>query len=175
MKRYHPILVTLHWILAILIIVALIMGSQVLATTPNSAPEKMTSLQGHMSIGVIILVLMLVRLVIRFMTKKPPHADIGNDLLNKGGIIAHYALYAGVFTMCVSGLALANAAGLPDIVFFGSGEPLPEDFSAFAPRAVHGMVSTVLSLVIAAHIIAALYHQFVRKDSLLSRMGYGKK
>ena len=175
MKRYHPILVTLHWLLAALTIGGLVMGGQVLAKTPNADPAKMLSLQMHMSIGMVILVLMVLRLVVRFVTKKPPHADIGNAVLNKGAIAAHYALYAAVIAMGASGVAIANAAGLPDIVFFGSGDPLPIDFGDIAPRAAHGVLSIVLMLVIAGHVLAALYHQYVRKDSLFSRMWYGDR
>ncbi len=173
MKRYHPALVVLHWLLAAMIIGALVMGGQVLAKTANSDPAKMTSLMMHMSIGIVILVLMVVRLVMRFMTKKPPAADIGNELLNKAAGAAYYALYALVIAMGVSGLATANAAGLPAIVFFGSGDPLPLNFDDIAPRAAHGALSIVLMLVIASHILAALYHQFIRKDGLFGRMWFG--
>ena len=175
MKRYHPILVTLHWLVAALVVGALVMGGQVLAKMPNTDPDKLFSLQMHMSIGIVIFVLMILRLVVRFRTKKPPHADIGNDLLNKGGTLAHYLLYGVVIAMGASGLAIANAAGLPAIVFGGSGEPLPADFNDIAPRAAHGILSLVLKLVIVAHVLAALYHQYVRKDSLFSRMWYGDR
>lgn len=173
MKRYHPALVVLHWLLAALIIGGLIMGGQVLAKTPNADPAKMLSLTMHMSVGITILVLMTARLVIRFITIKPPHADIGNALLNKGAIAAHYVLYALVIGMGASGLAIASAAGLFDIVYGGSGAALPVDFSHIAPRAVHGLLSVVLILVIASHVLAALYHQYVRKDGLFSRMWFG--
>ena len=175
MERYHPILVTLHWLLATMIIGGLVMGGQVLAKTPNSDPEKMLSLKMHMGVGIAILMLMVIRLIIRFVTKKPPHADIGNDLLNKGAIAAHYALYAVVIAMGASGLAIANAAGLPAIVFGGSGDPLPVDFNDIGARAAHGVLSIVLILVIASHVLAALYHQYIRKDSLFSRMWFGNR
>jgi len=175
MKRYHPVLVTLHWLLAAMIAGALVMGGQVLARTPNADPAKLLGLKMHMAIGIIILVLMLLRLAIHFKTKKPPQADIGNALLNTGGSIAHYMLYALVIAMSLSGLAIANAAGLPAIVFGGSGEALPADFNDIAPRAAHGLLALVLKLVILGHVLAALYHQFVRKDSLLSRMWYGDR
>ncbi len=175
MKRYHPILVTLHWLLAVLVIGGLVMGGQVLAQTPNTDPAKLFSLKMHMSIGIVILVLMVVRLVIRFATQKPPQADIGNELLNKGAHMAHYLLYAVVIAMSASGLAIANAAGLPAIVFGGSGEALPADFNDIAPRAAHGILSLVLKLLIVGHVLAALYHQFLRKDSLFSRVWYGER
>jgi len=39
---------------------------------------------------------------------------------------------------------------------------------------VHGIVAKLLMLAIALHVGAALFHQLVRKDRLLSRMGFGK-
>ena len=47
-SRYHPLLVTLHWVLAILIIAALIIGSFWLAAMPNSDPQKIVVLRVHM-------------------------------------------------------------------------------------------------------------------------------
>lgn len=175
MRRYHPALVALHWLLALMIIGGLIMGGNVLAETPNSDPFKLTSLRMHMIMGSAILVLMIGRLVVRLKTDKPPAADIGNDLLNKGAALTHWGFYLLVIAMCASGLAIANMAGLPAIVFGGSGDPLPADFSAFPPRAAHGMLATLLGLLILAHVVAGLYHQFVRKDGLLGRMWFGDR
>ncbi len=175
MTRYHPFLVVLHWLLAAMIIGGLIMGGNVLAATPNDDPFKLTSLMMHMGMGIAILALMLIRLVTRFATAKPPKADAGNAALNFGATAAHWGLYLLVFAMCASGLALANMAGLPAIVFGGSGDPLPADFSEFPPRAAHGIIATLLGLLILAHIAGFLYHQFVRKDGLMGRMWFGNR
>ena len=94
MKRYHPFLVALHWMLAALVVGGLIMGGQVLAKLPNDTPDKLFSLRMHMSVGMAIGVLMLVRLVTRLRTQHPAPADTGNTLLNLGGRVAHWALYA---------------------------------------------------------------------------------
>lgn len=175
MKRYHPFLVALHWLLAFMIIGGLIMGGNVLSETPNNDPEKLFYLRIHMLMGIIILVLMITRLIVRTKSQKPPHADIGNTLLNKLGIYAHYGLYLLVFLMCASGIGISIMAGLPDIVFGGSGAPLPGSFDDLAPRAAHGILATVLAIVIASHVLAALYHQYVRKDGLFSRMWFGQR
>lgn len=172
--RYHPLLVALHWLLAVMIIVALVMGSQVLAALPNDSPDKMFSLRAHMSIGMIIGVLMLGRLIIRHSTARPPKADSGNALLNRGAGLAHLALYLLVFAMVGSGIGISVLAGLPDIVFFGSGAPLPDHFHG-APRAAHGVLSKLLGLLILAHIIGWAVHQFVLKDGLIRRMWFGKR
>lgn len=174
-KRYHPLLVTLHWLLALMVIIGLIMGGAVLSATPNTEPEKLFYLRMHMGAGMTILVLMLVRLLVRIFTYKPPHADIGNELVNKLGVMAHYILYVLVFLVAGSGIAIAIQAGLPDIVFGGSGTPLPETFDNFQPRAAHGVLTMLLKLTILGHVAAFMVHQFIRKDGLFSRMWFAKR
>ena len=174
MKRYHPALASLHWLLAVLIIVALLMGSNILSQIPNDNPEKLFALKIHMISGFIILVLMIVRLIVRKATDKPAPVDTGNVAQNKAGVIAHYLLYIFVFGMIGSGIATALIAGLPDIVFNNSGVALPTDFNDILPRVFHGVIAKLLFLMIFLHVLASLYHQFVRKDSLLSRMWFGK-
>lgn len=175
MKRYQPILVMLHWSLAALLIGALVMGGQVLAKTPNSDPEKMLSLQMHMSAGLLILGLMILRLLVRVMTKKPARADVGSAMLNKAAIGTHHLMYLLVIVTGISGVGIAIAAGLPAIVFGGSGAPLPADFNDLAARMVHGVTTKLLALLIVLHVLAAIYHQFIRKDALFSRMWFGKR
>ncbi|MEW8140281.1 MAG: cytochrome b/b6 domain-containing protein [Candidatus Thiodiazotropha endolucinida] len=175
MRRYHPALVLLHWLLAIMIVVGLIMGTNVLSATPNDAPEKLFYLKMHMSMGIIIFILMTTRLVIRFLTAKPPAADIGNSLINKLGIATHYLFYLVVILMGASGFATANMAGLPDIIFGDSGASLVSTFDDFPPRIAHGVLSSVLLMLIIGHVLAFLYHQYVRKDNLFSRMWFGRR
>ncbi len=174
-SRYHPALVALHWLLAVLLIVALAMGTFWLTAIPNSSPEKLFALRGHMIVGMLILVLMLIRLVVRLVTARPVAAVTGNPLLDKLAVAAHYAFYVLVIVMAGSGLATSIQAGLPDIVFGGSGAPLPESFKVFAPRLAHGVIAKLLMALIALHVAAALYHQLVRKDGLFSRMWFGRR
>jgi cytochrome b561 len=174
MTRYHPALVALHWVLAILILIGLFGGTFVLDPLPEDHPFKIEGLQGHMTVGIAILVLMLVRLFVRVRTTHPPEADIGNPLMNRLARYAHWAMYALIFAMLGSGIAMSVLGGLPPIVFGGSGEHLP-NLDDLPPRAAHGFFATVLMLLIVGHIAAALYHQFVRKDGLLRRMWFGAR
>lgn len=173
--RYHPALVVLHWLMALLIIVALVMGGFMLSETPNTDPSKLYGLRMHMIFGSLILVLVLIRLVVRLRTDKPPHADIGNPLLNKAANWAHWAFYALIILVAGSGIGISIMAGLPQIVFFGSGDSLPPDFWAYPPRYAHEILTKLLGLLIVGHVAAALYHQIVRKDGLLKRMTLGKR
>lgn len=173
-RRYHTALVTLHWLLAAGLIFALGLGTFALDPLPNSSPDKIGALKGHMIVGVTILLLMLARLVVRLKTAHPVAASTGNALLDKLAPLAHWALYLLVFIMAASGISTALLAGLPEIVFGGVGT-LPADFKGLLPRAAHGIVAKLLMLTIALHVMAALYHQFVRRDGLLARMGYGSR
>ncbi len=175
MKRYHSLLVVLHWLLAVMIIGGLIMGGKVLSATPNSVPEKLFYLKMHMTMGSLILALMVFRLLVRVLTAKPSAADIGNAAINKLGVAAHYMLYLLVFLVAGSGLAIAGMTGLWDIVFSQSGAPLPVDFSEYPPRTAHGILTKLLFLLILGHVLAFMYHQFVRKDGLFSRMWFHKR
>lgn len=67
MNRYHPLLIVFHWLLAFMVIMGLIMGNSVLSETANSDPQKLFYLKMHMSAGLLILVLMIIRLFIRIL------------------------------------------------------------------------------------------------------------
>lgn len=170
--RYHPTIVLLHWVLAFLLIVALTMGTFALKTLPNSAPDKITALQGHMVAGGIILLLTLVRMGVRLMTVQPLSVSTGNAMLDRLAPLTHWALYGLVLLMAGSGIAMSVMSGLPQIVFGGVGS-LPANFDPLLPRTVHGVVAKLLILAIGLHIVAALYHQFFRRDRLLRRMWFG--
>ena len=115
--RYHPALVTLHWLLAVLILVALSMGTLVLKEIPNSSPEKLWALKGHMVAGALILLLTLLRLAVRLKTAHPAPAATGHALLDRLAPLMHGGLYALVLVMAGSGIAMSVLAGLPETVF----------------------------------------------------------
>lgn len=173
--RYHPALVALHWLLAAGLLFALGMGTLSLKELPNTSPDKLFALRGHMAFGVALLLLTLVRLGVRLATRRPPPAATGSALLDRLARLVHGALYVVVILMAASGIALAVQAGLPGIVFGGSGAPLPESFAAFAPRRAHGLLARLLLALIAIHVLAALWHHFVRRDGLLGRMAFGRR
>jgi cytochrome b561 len=172
--RYHPALVALHWIVALLIFFMLAAGKLILLMMPNTA-EKILPLTGHVVIGIAILVLLVIRFVVRVRTAHPAPADAGHPLLNRIGALTHYLLYLAAFGMILSGMGMAQMSNLSQILFGGLGLPLPEDFWVYPPRIGHGITATVLILLIVLHVGAAFYHQFIRKDNLLARMWFGKR
>ncbi len=174
-SRYHPALVTLHWLLAAVIVLVLVMGTLSLDKLPNSSPDKIGALRGHMIVGLAIGGLMLVRLVTRLRSAAPAATTTGHAGLDMLGRVAHIGLYLAVFVMAASGAATAFQADLPQIVFFGSGQALPENFRHLLPRNVHGLMAKLLMALFALHVLGALFHQFRLKDRLMSRMWFGPR
>ena len=175
MTRYHPALVALHWIMAIMIIVALIFGRFALAPLDNADPQKLEGLTAHMTIGVTVGLLLILRLVVRVKSEKPPHAQTGNALLDMVGVATHWLLYTLVAGMVLSGLGTAIVNGLFPIVFGGSGDAIPANMIETAPRLAHGTISMLLMALVALHIAAAIYHLFILRDSLFRRMWFGNR
>ena len=173
-SRYHPLLVVLHWLLALLVPVALVLGIWVMAPIPNDSPMKAEALRGHMAGGILILTLMVLRLLVRISTGRPASAPTGSTLLDRLAWVSHRALYAAVISMAAVGLLLAIESGILGILV---GEPaqIPADFWVYNARFAHYLISRFLLLLIALHIAGALYHILLRKDGLLRRMWFGKR
>lgn len=171
-KRYHPLQVTLHWLVVLLVIAAFVMGKS-MSGLPNDA-NKLIPLALHMSVGLLTLAVIIVRFAARLKLPKPEHASAGNALFDWVGKLVHYALYLLVLLTAVSGMSLSIQAGLVPIVFGGSGAALPVDFFDFTERMLHGFIVPALLLLVLLHVGAAFYHQFMLKDNLLARMWYGK-
>src|SRR5262249_48788975 len=106
-SRYHPVLVALHWLLALFIIAALALGALVMAKLPNSDPMRLEALRTHMAGGVLTLALRLVRLFVRTRTAHPPMAPTGNSLLDKVAWASHRLFYGLVIAMAASGMTMA--------------------------------------------------------------------
>jgi cytochrome b561 len=167
--QYHPILVVTHWVVAALVFLMLVVGLFYMKYLPNTN-AKIPILAVHMVIGIALILLSIVRLVVRFSTKLPAQAKSGNGFLDMVANVTHMLLYMGVLAMGLSGMGAASQAGLMDIVFGRSGNPLPPNLYIFPARIGHGYVALGLLALIGLHLAGAAYHQFVRKDHLLARM-----
>src|SRR5215470_9757113 len=170
--RYHPILVVLHWGLAVFILAALALGAFKMAPMPNTDPMKSEALRAHMTGGLVILVLMLLRLIARRATLHPPAASAGASALDRLARMSHGSLYLLVITMALSGLAMALQTGILSLIV-GAHPGIPPDFWVFPVRSVHYLISRLLVGLITLHLAGALFHTFIRRDGLLRRMALG--
>jgi cytochrome b561 len=173
--RYHWALVVLHWLLGFMIVLGLVMGTFSLETIPNSKPEKLDGLRGHMINGLAVGVLMVLRLVVRSLTRRPAPLTTGLAWTDKLGQKVHLAIYVVVILMVASGLALAVQTGLPSILFGASAQPLPNTFDGLWVRAAHAVLAKLLMALVVLHVGAALWHHYVLRDGLLRRMTLSRR
>ena len=170
--RYHPALVGLHWLIALMILGLLYLGFCVLSDMPSTDPGKLGILKLHMMGGMLVFLLMVARVVVRLRSARPPPAETGSPLLDRLASFGHLGLYVVVFLMIASGWFtgfLISGAYVP------GGPPLPRDFTVLPSFQAHAILATLLSLLIVGHVAAALWHQFGRKDGLFGRMAFGRR
>lgn len=175
MSRYHPLLVILHWLSALLIFAAFLLGMFALAHQPNTQ-EKIIPLGVHITLGALTLLLTVIRFIVRRVTLKPLRR-VKNPLAKKKPLIVtmagpvQYLLYLFTFLMSLTGIGLTLQAG----VLTGSGIRLPDDFYAFSLRAVHGVLSTILFVLIVLHLLTWVYFQFIKGENALAWMWFKRK
>src|SRR5262249_6555463 len=69
--RYGTVAVTLHWLIALIIIGMLILGTY-MADLPRDDPSRFDLIQLHKSIGITVIVLSVARLLWRLVNRVPP-------------------------------------------------------------------------------------------------------
>ena len=168
--QYGRVAVIIHWASALAVILAFAAGFVVANVAPPA--QQGPILIAHITLGLIVFALTLLRIVWWVVADKRP-APVGNQprWQQLTAQVVHFGLYALLILMASSGIVTIILSGaLPTIL---SGGPVP-DFSDLIPRVAHGVMSKILLALFVLHVGAALYHQLIRHDHLLSRMGVGR-
>lgn len=174
-SRYNGLAQALHWLTAICVIVAWSLG-EFDDVLPKGA-GRAAGLFVHVSVGLAILAMLIVRLPWQFAYKPPPEPTKFGAWMtvwtDPAARIAHYAMYLLLAAVPITGIVLQFARGnaLP---LFGLGEiasPWSAD-RAFAGsvKEIHEVVANALVILAMFHALAALLHHFVFGDRTLVRM-----
>jgi cytochrome b561 len=167
-QRYGTVPIVIHWLSALAIFVML--GTGLTAANTADAPAKTGILTVHVSVGICVLLLTLLRVVWWLAVDRRPehHAGIARWQARLSHLV-HYALYAVILLMLASGVALALLSGLLPALFTGGLAALPE-FTDYPPFFAHWIGGWALIGLVALHVAAALRHHFLLRDSVLTRM-----
>ena len=185
-SRYGAVAMTLHWLIAAAIIVNLYLGLTA-ADLPRSDPSKFEMLALHKSIGFTVLALSILRLVWRWMNPVPPPPQGMTRLMRIAGTSAHHFLYFLIIAIPLAGWLMVSSGsqghgtsvfGLFDWPAFPILTGLPR--SAAHPwhesfETVHVVLAWAMLFLVPLHILAGLYHHFIRRDNVLMRMLPGAK
>ena len=178
--RYDSVAITLHWVMAIAIL--LMLGSGVTMKYLDIAKSlKFNMYQWHKSLGVILLVAFFLRLSWR-LAHKPPLLPISMGdheiLMAKVG---HWLLYLLMIIMPLSGWFLVSSSvyGLPTIVFGLFQWPHIPNLSGnemigSGARATHFYSAIFLAILIIGHVGAVIMHYIHQKENILKRMWWSK-
>jgi cytochrome b561 len=178
-RRYDRLSRLLHWALGVLIVVQFVIGWTMPHVGRKTIPVGLVG--AHVTVGVLIVLLVAVR-VIWWAVRKAPAARPTSSATTKLATLVHVLLYACMVVLPGLGWANANARGwivgvsemfapdgsLPDIrlpAIMESGSKLGHDMGD-----VHGQLAWVLAVLIGLHVLAGLYHHFIKRDGTLKSM-----
>jgi cytochrome b561 len=184
-NNYGSIAKWLHWGTAILFFGSYISVYYRHWFTEDKTPENWIALQLHLSIGVTIAVVVALRVIWR-ITNRVPDFEPGTKLEHLAAHAGHYALYAVMIIMPVTGYLGTKVDTeyffIFDIPMFESTQLFDslvrdglgitfEEFEApldFIHKQILG--KWLVWFLILGHVLAALYHHFVKKDRTLHKM-----
>lgn len=160
----------LHWLVAFFMLSVIPVA---LSFSLLSRADRAEAIPVHMSIGLIVLVLTVLRLAWRRVYPPPRHPPQAKLWTRIGAQFGHFLLYALIFWQATLGLWMASAS--PVAIRFFNGF----NISALAPanlelietlRPLHAAGAWLFTAVLIAHVVGALYHHFWLRDDVLIRM-----
>jgi cytochrome b561 len=169
--RYTPTAITLHWLVAALIIGNLCFG--LYTVDLPLTPQKLRLFSYHKWVGVTILMLAAVRLAWRLRHPPPPLPETMPAWEKRAAHASHALLYVLFFAAPLSGWLSSSAAGF-QTVYLGMipiPDLLPKDRElADVLRLVHRWINYTMASLIVVHTAAAIKHHVLDRDDVLTRM-----
>ena len=170
--RYPTFSKLLHWLVALSVLTTLPVALTMTRIADGPLKDQLFVL--HKSLGILILVLMILRVVNRFIAGAPmPEPDIASWQKTVSSAV-HGLLYVLLLAMPIVAWIGMSYVGMTT-PFFGLFElpPLPftkDEHLSEQIFTVHRWVGYLLALLAAVHIGAALMHLVILRDGVAQRM-----
>jgi cytochrome b561 len=170
--NYSPLAVGLHWVIAALIIGLIGLGWYMMSVEKQPGSGWLFDL--HKSLGLTVFGLIVVRIVWRATHAPEGLPDSVPAWQAKIANATHWALYACMIIMPVTGyLGAAHQKHAPK--FFGLNTPAwatPNHDLAEQFFTIHSITVWILVIIIALHALAGFKHLLVNKDGVFQRMWF---
>jgi superoxide oxidase len=170
-RTYHPLSVTLHWLMFILFVVAL-SCIELRGWTTKASPWHNLLRNWHVDAGLLVLLFALVRVGARVGLGAPQ--TIGSPIQVKLAHALHGLLYLVMFLLPITGVAFSQMGGR-SVALFGWVLPQlvgPDPVLRATVKDVHELLGNAVYFLVGAHALAALWHHFVLKDETLNHMRF---
>ncbi len=170
--RYGRTAVVLHWTLAVLILATIPLGFFMVAVEEEPGAETYFDL--HMSVGIVIALLVVARIVWR-LTHRPQPLPVSVPRWQVWLAGATQAsIYLLIVLMPITGYlgASHSKGGVP---FFGLTTPrwtAPDHDTAEEFLGIHSILIWVLIVLLVLHVAGALKHLLIDKDGVFQRMTF---
>jgi cytochrome b561 len=173
---WGPVSQALHWLIVLLVLALAIVGLT-MVELPKT-PKYFWVYTLHKSVGVTVLALVLLRIGWRLYAGAPKPVPGTPKWQERITSLTHWALYALLLAMPLSGWLFDSANGLRPFRLFGLVEmpklAKPDEALADGARNAHELLFWVLVALVAVHAAAAFYHHLFRQDATLLRMLPGR-
>ncbi|HVG50068.1 MAG TPA: cytochrome b [Xanthobacteraceae bacterium] len=161
----------LHWIIAAIVITMIPLGIAMANAAPGPGQDFMFKL--HLSLGVTLLPLVLLRIIWRLTHTAPTLPSDIPAIQRAAASLTHFLLYVALVVQPILGWIGTSAYRAP-VGFFGLFElpPIWREDRGFSDQIfmVHKNIGILMAALILAHIGGALFHHFIRRDDVLRRM-----
>ncbi len=165
----------LHWLMAIIFIAAWIIGfySGNFLSYDVDGSFKGTVITLHKNIATVIIFLVVVRIFWRYTHPTPELPNTMSPTMKRLAHFGHLALYFMLLALPITGCLFSWSAGHPAPVLYLFNLPTlisenPEITAIVKP--LHIYISWAAGILLAGHILAALKHHFIDKDTVLVSM-----
>ena len=169
---YDPVARAAHWLTFILVAAEFTIGWTMPDIEWGTEPTGLIGI--HLMIGGSLLIVILFRLLWRITHSAPPPVASLPAWQRWSAGITHVALYALLLIVPLTGLASASAREWPVRAFGFLRLPAivaPHAKIGFKLGDLHAdILSWALLGAIGLHVLAALYHRFIKRDAVLKRM-----
>lgn len=172
MTQYSKRMAIVHWLTLALIVVAWFFGHE-LDEARHEAGATLMGYVVHGLVGGAVLLFTLARLYFRSKDGVPP--PLGDTLLDKVAKGIHYALYAVLILVPVSGMMQILTSDVYAALTAWDASLLPKKFTGVTAHEVHGNLVIGLIALVVVHALGALKHQFLDKDGIMTRMSLRRK
>ncbi len=168
--RHDTVAIGLHWLVAILLIPMLLFGEELMGDDGGTFLPSI-----HISLGVSILVLSLLRLAWRMINPPPDLPATMAEWEKTAASATHILFYVLMIGLPLTGwLAFDNFLprhpGMAGVTIFGLTQvPYAPDPGRLASN-IHNLASKIGLALLGLHVLAAFKHQFYNRDGLLRRM-----
>lgn len=170
-NRYSPLLIALHWFMFVLLAVVFV-TIEIRGQFPRGSDTRELVKALHFMLGISVLLLVVIRLAMRLSSKTPaivPEPKLWENLLAK---VVHITLYAFMIFMPIAGWIILSAEG-HGVPFFGLELPPLVDKNLELAEQVedlHKQIGSFGYYLIGLHVVAGLFHHYVKRDNTLRRI-----